>query len=287
MTERATELDPLPREIEDLLELERAAPGPSATQIERLDRRIRQLPDIVLDPSGPSSGGSSSGGASSSGASSGGASSSGASVAGASTLVRTLVLSGVFVLGGAVGSVITWRALSSSETGATVSTESPAVLDMARERRESGVVPRDDGEVPGVLEPAVLAAAADPAPESPRPRAEPTSTANSAGRDRGNGDDALGRDLVLLERARVALGRGQYPAALAAVNEHAERFASHGVEEREAIAIQAHAGLGDHQTAERRSARFLARHPNSFFRPTIEATLRQMRPSAEPAPNSP
>jgi hypothetical protein len=77
-------------------------------------------------------------------------------------------------------------------------------------------------------------------------------------------------ELVLLQRARLALTRGEYGAALAAIAEHRRRFPSGPLrEEREALRIRALEGLGRSDEARRAGERFRERYPRSVLSPQL------------------
>lgn len=116
-------------------------------------------------------------------------------------------------------------------------------------------------------------------PSVPSPGAEP-STADrdgdpAAGTAPGPmGDPAVAEERALLEVARTALARGRYAAALEGVEAHRARFPEgRFVEEREALAILALAGLGEIDAAEAAAEAFRSRHPTSLFLPVIDAAL--------------
>jgi hypothetical protein len=72
------------------------------------------------------------------------------------------------------------------------------------------------------------------------------------------------QELHLLQRARAAVAREDFAAALPPINEHARRFRDgHLAEEREALRVKALSGLGRIAEARRAIATFEARFPRS------------------------
>ncbi len=72
------------------------------------------------------------------------------------------------------------------------------------------------------------------------------------------------QELRLLERARAAVAREDFAAALPPLTEHARRFRDGRLaEEREALRVKALAGLGRTAEARRAMAAFEARFPRS------------------------
>lgn len=103
---------------------------------------------------------------------------------------------------------------------------------------------------------------------TPKPPAPPSATIRAAH------DDALAAEGQLIDTARAALGRGDFAAALAAVDRHAEKFPQGRLrEEREAIAIQALAGVGRMPAARARGEAFRKAYPSSVFLPLVSAAI--------------
>lgn len=127
------------------------------------------------------------------------------------------------------------------------------------------------------------------APVAPTPsssnEAEPTTTValrRDAGRanfadavDAGAGrDDELADENALITRAQSALARGRASEAMAAVREHQRRFPGGRFgEEREALAVQALARMGQHEAASERADRFFARYPRSLLTRAVRAAV--------------
>jgi outer membrane protein assembly factor BamD (BamD/ComL family) len=83
---------------------------------------------------------------------------------------------------------------------------------------------------------------------------------------------------VILDAARVALGREDAASALAATETHAQRFPRGQLsEEREAIAIQALVLLGRLPDARARTDRFARAYPTSALLPVLREALGDSR----------
>jgi hypothetical protein len=77
-------------------------------------------------------------------------------------------------------------------------------------------------------------------------------------------------EMRLLERARAAAAREDYAAAIAPLDEHARRFPEGWLaEEREALRVEALAGLGRTSEARRAASTFEARFPRSPLLPAV------------------
>lgn len=77
-------------------------------------------------------------------------------------------------------------------------------------------------------------------------------------------DDAFARELALLQRARVALGRGDAEGALGVLAEHERSFPTGAlVEERRAVRIIALCDAGKAPQGRAEARNFLAAHPSS------------------------
>jgi hypothetical protein len=74
----------------------------------------------------------------------------------------------------------------------------------------------------------------------------------------------------LLRRARAAVARKDFPAALASIAEHARRFKDGRLtEEREALRIKALSGLGREEDARHTANVFESRFPRSVLLPAV------------------
>jgi len=93
---------------------------------------------------------------------------------------------------------------------------------------------------------------------------------------RPSASDADALELGLLQRARGALAKGDFSAALGAITEHQRRFPSGRLrEEREALRVKALLGLGRTDEAQRAGERFRDRFPESVLAPRIEDATRK------------
>lgn len=120
---------------------------------------------------------------------------------------------------------------------------------------------------------------AELAPPSVTPDALPSEVAPQAPRTPRRSSPPVERDLSaerrVLEIAAAALGRGDWGAALDAVERHTRQFPQGQLEEeREALAVQALARSGRSDEAAVRAARFRARFPDSPLLSTVDAALR-------------
>lgn len=244
------EIDELPADLRALLEAERDRSGPSPADRDALRAGLGSLLDG--GPSGGSGSGTPTGGA-------GGAA--GGAAAGGSALGK---LAAVFLAGSIAGGTIVYAvgprtaAPDVAASAPTAATASPAVT--------TATTPSDDAP------PAFSAATGSTAKVAPSASPPPKSAAaGSAAR----GDEELASERALLERARVALGRGDSTEALTALERHATRHPSGRLaEEREVLAVQALVRAGRQDEARARAARFHREHPSSAFGSAIDALVR-------------
>lgn len=117
---------------------------------------------------------------------------------------------------------------------------------------------------------------AEPMVSAPGPTAISSAPRPSASRDpqpSGNDTDLAG-ERALIERARMALARGQAASALEALDAHRAQYPRGRLgEEREALAIQALSAAGRSAEARKRADAFVRVHPNSVFLPAIELAV--------------
>lgn len=105
------------------------------------------------------------------------------------------------------------------------------------------------------------------APKAPLDEAEVNPAVRTARLSRA---DAIRAELRLLRRARGAIIREDFSAALAPITEHARRFQDGRLaEEREALRVKTLAGLGRTVEAERAAAEFKMRFPRSVLSPAV------------------
>ena len=131
------------------------------------------------------------------------------------------------------------------------------------------------GQVPPTVQSGELVAR-----EMAQPSSEHASPVLSRRRARVNvnrpaqASDSRAGELSLLQLAREACGRRDFPAALLAVAEHARRFpAGELQEEREALRIRALSGTGRREEARRAASVFRERFPKSVLLPSIQEML--------------
>ena len=112
-----------------------------------------------------------------------------------------------------------------------------------------------------------------PSVVAPQPSASIPAKAAAAGSVRGPA--GLAEQQALLDVARSAFGRNDYPQTLAVLSAHSQRFPKSALtEEREALEIKALAASGRFSEAKARAARFTARFPHSLLLPSIADSLR-------------
>lgn len=120
------------------------------------------------------------------------------------------------------------------------------------------------------------------APAVPAPRVEPVVVAppvtappqpkKVANAPPAVAESPLRAEQPLLDIARAAILSGRSKAALEAIERHAKLFPQGELaEEREALAVQALAQLGDAPRAASRAAAFRKRYPQSIFLPSVDA----------------
>jgi hypothetical protein len=89
------------------------------------------------------------------------------------------------------------------------------------------------------------------------------------------GFDNLAEQQALLDVARSAFARSDYPATLSLLKTHAQRFPKSVLgEERAALEIKALAASGRKVESEARAARFATQFPQSLLLPSINDSLR-------------
>ena len=124
------------------------------------------------------------------------------------------------------------------------------------------------------LAPAPIAAPLDPAPApapAPAQDAELAPDLALASPERtSTRSDLVRAELRLLQRARAAVVRGDFEAALQVIAEHTRRFKNGRLaEEREALRVKSLAGLGRTEAARRAAAAFRSHYPRSVLLPAV------------------
>jgi hypothetical protein len=181
-----------------------------------------------------------------------------------------------FALGGVAGSGVTAKVMydrAESERSAMSATPGPMPADTTL---APPAIPKPPSEpVPSAAPPNIPSArppASHPHPSGAALGVGAPQQAAPAKPPAGSGD--LARQRLLLEQARVALGRGDPDAALAAIGEHARQFpATQLGEERDLLRIQALRYAGDFAAVRAEAKVFHERYPQSVFAPKVEAIL--------------
>jgi hypothetical protein len=240
-------LEPLPKELEALLDAERKRPAPTTASQARVYAKLAAaIPALGGLPPTPVT--HAAAGAKAAGAAKAATAAAGGKAAVATTALvggKVALAVGMFVAGGVVGA-------------------SAHAVYVQKVHREAPVVAAPPPAPPPieapVPEPAPVAEPAAPAPKTPVHRSS---------------DASLAAERALIEQARTALGRGKPDDCLSAVDEHARRF-PHGqlAEEREALAVQALAQTGRVADARRRAGAFHLNFPHSLLRPAVDAAVR-------------
>lgn len=102
-----------------------------------------------------------------------------------------------------------------------------------------------------------------PAEPLPAPRAAP-GPASAVDGARAVNVKQYAKELALLEPARVSIGRGDYPTALSALEQHRREFPNGQLsQEREALRVRAMWGLGQKPAALAAAQAFRKRYPHS------------------------
>jgi hypothetical protein len=183
----------------------------------------------------------------------------------AGSTATTLGVYALGVLTGIIGSVAVMRAAVTRVT---------PLPDVAVNRP----VPR---VVPDVVPSPAAMPGASSAPGTPAVDAPPTSRRApgvvASPKGAASAGHALDDERVLLDDARVALGRADATAALHATAVHAQRYPQGLLaEEREAIAIQALLLVPRYDEARQREAAFERQHPHSMLLQAVRASVQSI-----------
>jgi hypothetical protein len=199
------------------------------------------------------------------GAAGAGAATSGGAVAGTAAVATGITAAKVapiviaaFVAGGGAGAVIQSRATTPKPIvpSATVPVAPPAVVPPE-------VAPRPPATSPPPV-----------ATPSSEPSAAPAATITPPPRPSAGNDTDLAAERALVDRARMALARGQPGTALESLDAHARAYPRGRLaEEREAMAVQALAQADRTDEARRRAARFRAAYPKSVFSAVVDGAV--------------
>ena len=165
-----------------------------------------------------------------------------------------------FVIGGLCGAVAYGR-LRPAEAPRVVYVERPTA-SAALPIRAPGVSSAAPSTLSAPFEPEPPASAANPRSATPR-----ASAAHSGLAD-------LAEQQALLDQARAAFGRSDYPSTLALLHRHYQRFAKSVLgEERAALVIKALAASGRMAEARANAQRFKAQFPQSLLLPSVNDSL--------------
>lgn len=129
--------------------------------------------------------------------------------------------------------------------------------------------------LPPVPAPAPIVAArkateAPPAVDAPADDEAPPAPPRTPSPPRLSRAEALRAELRLLRRARAAVAREDFAAALVPIAEHVRRFKDGRLaEEREALRVKALVGLGRTEDARRAASAFRTRFPHSVLLPAV------------------
>lgn len=170
----------------------------------------------------------------------------------------TLVL-GVAVGAAAYGARARWR--SKNDPTHDSRRDPKSTIDLGKAPK---IQPTADPTAPSMAAPVapeapapeVIAAVGQPAPSAVAPGPSPVVAAHE--------------ELRLLRQARDAVARGDFAGALSPIAEHTRRFKNGRLaEEREALRVRALASLGRTNEARRAAAAFRARFPRSVLSPAV------------------
>lgn len=246
-----SDLPRLSPDLEALLEVERAAPGPAASVQRAIAARLFESVAAATAATAAT--------ASAASAATGGASSSATAATAATSgaaLIKPLLLAATFAAG--VGTGVGGTLLIKDRPPTSSKPLPVATLDASTREISLGDAGLPDAsfETP------------DAAPSEPQVTSKPIIET------RTTPDRALASERALLEVARTALTRNDWQNALHSLNDHLEQF-PHGrlAEERDALWIQALLRKGDREAAEIRARQFRERYPQSLFLPAIDALV--------------
>ncbi len=182
---------------------------------------------------------------------------------------KILVATVAGALGGlAVGE--THRALAPVAPAPAMSQHVPSATQPALSTTQPGAITPVANESPS----AIFASDLPVAHTADHPTSPSAAASTSAARS------TLADEQALIDRARSALLRQRSDDALAAANEHAQRFPQGKlVEDRDMLIVQALLANGDHKGAESRAASFKRTYPKSIYIPAIERMLSERKPS--------
>jgi len=280
-------MPPWTDDLDDLLEAERDLAPVGDGAVARMAARLgAALPPGAMVPGGAMPGGDGSSGGAPEG---GGAVGDGASAGGAAGLAHSAPPAGSALLASSSATGAVWAAnaklgvaIVAFAVGAAFGAGGHAALvgGPAPSSVASTVPPEVATSAPPAPQPAVVPAAAATSsesvdapsaprssalPPSPRPATSVEVAASAAPPEAGRVDEALRSERALLERAGVALAKGDANGALEALEAHRARFPKGNLaEERDALVVKALSARGDAAAAQAAAAKFRADHPDSL-----------------------
>jgi TolA-binding protein len=250
--------DPLPPDIEDLLDEERGARGLVLSDKARLFSRLAATLPIATIPTG--------GDAPASDLPHAPPLTAGASAASAlatKALVAKIAIASVAVLVGGAGGIFVqarYEPVAARPRAAVEAARAPGAR-IENAGAERALVPNGATTVEAVTSASTPSAAI--------PSAVKESSVAIAPRE-----DGLKRERVSLEVARTALTRGDFRAAAVALDRHAHEFPRGKLaEERESMMVQTLVGEGKYAEARARALRFRRDFPGSLLQGSVDAAL--------------
>lgn len=177
-----------------------------------------------------------------------------------------------WIAAGAVGTALAFGASKGALVVYEERASSPPTVAQAPVVTAPAPAPaREDAPAEKSAEPEPAAEEVKPVADSPA--AAPRAIAQAGGKSRKQASARpIADEVVVIERARAALARGDAPAADQALAEHARDFPD-GVlrDEARVLRIDALARRGDRAGAARAARAWLASHPNSPYAPRVRA----------------
>lgn len=181
----------------------------------------------------------------------------------AATASRAAIGKTLLVAALAFGAGVGSHAVYTEYRSGAASTFAPSAAPVA-------TAPREPKPAPSAVDNAVPTVAVESLPEAPKSAPLPSAP---------NGTELRLRERALLEAAQSALARGHVDEAIASAKKHAAEFPkSELAEEREAIVARALAKGGRCTEARAAVSRFVAAHPSSLQRASLERLCAESAP---------
>ena len=248
------ELEPMPRDVEDLLDREKSLVVVPPVGMEQAV--LASVTATVL--AGPPAAGAPAGTSAPGGAVAAG----GIKAALAGKLATGVLLFALGTIAGAGGHALYVR--DAAPVPALQPAPAPVLPVPAEPPASSAALPAPVPE-PVAAIPAPAVPAAPPRVKLPPSPAPPAARTN---------DTALAAERGVLEMARMALARGQADGAIPELEKHARLYPSGQLaEEREALWVQALVSASRFAEARSKGAQFQKRYPHSMLLPSVQATL--------------